>query len=408
MKSVLKFLPIFLLHFIFIFIVAENNYDHGDENRYFCYAHNIVNGYYTDAENPDIINGPGYPLILAPFILLHIPPLVQKLFNSVYILFSVFLFYKLLKFYIPEKRAVLMAYLLGLYPPLARVSYLVMTEPFTLFLVCGFLYYSAKFLILPESRVKKVILPAFFLGFLLLTKTIFAHVATVSVLLLLGLYVFTRQVKSLKFAMVLVGGYLLAIPFLIHNYYLTGRYFYWGNNGGTQLYWMSTHKEKEYGNWLTEDLVINHGVPGIDSSHVRFFKSMDAIPNHIERHDRVMAKAKDNIKKNPKEYLANLLPNTLRLFFDYPNSYTEHNYLKLYFYLFSNIFFIVPFIFSLYPACKNRERIPFEIIAFLLFISIYLGGSILLSADARYFLPAIPFLLLWLGYTYSNIIKISF
>ena len=408
MKSSIKFLPILILHFFFILFTAENIYSpDGDELRYAEYADNILKGYYTESANPDLMNGPGYPIFLAPFQLLNLPPIVPKLFNSVFIFLSVFFLYKLLALYISPTRSLIFAYLLGLYLPLGRVSAFAMTESLTLFLLCAFMYYSVKYLKLDKLNLKKSLLPAFLLAYLVWTRTIFGYVTLVGIPVFAGVYLLLKNKKSLKFLLVLVFGFLFSSPFLIHNYFLTGRSFYWGTNGGTQLYWMTTQKANEYGNWFAESQVLEDKVPGMDPSHKEFYQRAFAIENHVDRNDLFLEKAKENIKNNPKAYLKNLLPSSLRLFFGYPNSYIEHNYMKIYFFLFVHIFFLVPAIFSLYPALVNRNKIPFEIIALMLFIVIYFGGTIMLITVPRYALPIMPFILLWLGYAYSSLVKIS-
>ena len=44
-----------------------------DEGRYHKYAEHLTQGFYVTPEKPDIINGPGYPLVMAPMIAAAVP-----------------------------------------------------------------------------------------------------------------------------------------------------------------------------------------------------------------------------------------------------------------------------------------------------------------------------------------------
>lgn len=407
MKEASKFLPIFIFYFLFILVFGQNDFSLSDEGRYFDNAYDLlVNGYYTDPANPKIVSGPGYPFFLIPFLLFGLPPIVTKLFNAVFIFLSAYLFYELLKFYIPKRKALIFGYLLGMYYPLTRVAALSITECLTYFLMCAFLYTTMKFIGFEKFDWKKAVLPALVLGYLILTKIIFGYVVVVALVLFGGWYLVKKSKKSLAFSLVLAIGFLFSTPFLVHNYLLTGRYFYWGTNGGSQLYWMTSKKKNEYGSWFGRVAVLNDKVPGMAPSHKALYQSIDTL-SQIEKNDRFLAEAKKNIKDNPMDYLSNLPPNVLRLFFAYPNSYVEHDYRKIYFHFFANMFILVPFFFSLIPAWIRREKIPFEIVAMMVFISIYFGGTILVYAYPRYLIPIIPFFLLWLAYLYSKVIKVS-
>jgi len=61
----------------------------GDESRYLMFAENITRGYYSQPPpNISLWNGPGYPLLLVPFVLINSLKLA-KIFNAIFLYFSV-------------------------------------------------------------------------------------------------------------------------------------------------------------------------------------------------------------------------------------------------------------------------------------------------------------------------------
>ena len=84
------FIPLLLLYIIFILVFSSNTLQ-GDEGRYINCAKNLTNGYYASSNTSGLWNGPGYPLLLFPFILFNLPLLVAKIFNS-FLLFGAVLY----------------------------------------------------------------------------------------------------------------------------------------------------------------------------------------------------------------------------------------------------------------------------------------------------------------------------
>ena len=69
----LLFLP-FLIAFIIYVVINPTDGKFGDQPRYLLYANNLVHGFYsTPAPNIWLINGPGYPIILTPFVAMKLP-----------------------------------------------------------------------------------------------------------------------------------------------------------------------------------------------------------------------------------------------------------------------------------------------------------------------------------------------
>src|SRR2546426_604258 len=91
-----KFLPLLAFYLVIVLVFAQDGFQ-GDEGRYVKFASNLTQGYYADAVY-FLWNGPGYPLLLTPFMALGCSWLLVKLLNAF------FLFGGLLYFYRKERR----------------------------------------------------------------------------------------------------------------------------------------------------------------------------------------------------------------------------------------------------------------------------------------------------------------
>ncbi|MCB0651083.1 MAG: hypothetical protein KDC85_07385 [Saprospiraceae bacterium] len=405
MKDLLKFFPLLLLYF-FLVLTRGQSALFGDEIRYFAYAENLTQGFYTTPDNPNLINGPGYPLYLAAFVALNLPPLAPKMVSAVLFFFAIIFFYKSLLFYLPKRGATLFAYALGLYwPMLIRLQWN-NTEPLALFLLCGFIYFIIKMTRSPKNKIIHIILAAMMVGYLALTRDIFSYVILVTLILSLIYYLITKNKPGLKWALSMGLGFLFVLPYLVYTHSLTGRHFYFSSNGGEQLYWMSSSLPGEFGSFISIDSIYERRGHEVDSVHVQFIDSIFQLP-YVERNDALIARAKENILENPKGYLKNIIANILRLVGHGPSSF-EYQVWATYKYLFTHFLLLAPFLLSLFPAWIHRKSIPPEIFFLSLFILIYLGGSILVAAISRYFVLTIPFILLWLAFFYTYMIQFSF
>jgi len=105
----LLFFPFLLLYIVIILIFRDSALS-DDEIRYQIYAKNLTHGYYAPPPPNDvIINGPGYPIILMPFVALNAPVMLVVLANALFYYLSIkYLPYILLK---PKKRFHISAHL---------------------------------------------------------------------------------------------------------------------------------------------------------------------------------------------------------------------------------------------------------------------------------------------------------
>jgi hypothetical protein len=125
----------------------------------------------------------------------------------------------------------------------------------------------------------------------------------------------------------------------------------------------------------------------------------------VERDDAFKKQAVSNIRQHPLKYLANWMANMGRLLFSYPYSFTPQK-LSTYFFL-PNYLLVFLFVLSIIPAAMRWAAIPLELWLLLLFALIIIGGSSLLSAYERQFMPVIPILSVWVAFVYVRVLRIE-
>ena len=128
------FLPLLSLYVFLVLIFSQNELFH-DEGTYIKYSTNLVAGYYSPKDNIKLTNGPGFPLILSPFILLKIPLKIVRLINAFFLFFAILYFFYTLCLYLKTQSSVFFTYLLGIYPPILKWLPFLMTDVLAFFLV---------------------------------------------------------------------------------------------------------------------------------------------------------------------------------------------------------------------------------------------------------------------------------
>ena len=136
--------PFLILYLLIAVFFAPNEFI-GDEGRYVRLATNLTNGFYS-LPSPDINIwcGPGYPVILTPFIVLKLPFLAIRLLNSVLLYSSLIINFKTLHFYSSKDSSLLFVIILGFYYPVFEMLPLIFTEIFTWFLISVIIYLFLK------------------------------------------------------------------------------------------------------------------------------------------------------------------------------------------------------------------------------------------------------------------------
>ncbi len=406
------FLP-FLLIYAVLVVIFPTDGKSGDQTRYLLLSHHLLHGFFSPPPPAiDLGNGPGYPILLMPFLALKLPLLFITLMNAVLYYLSVVFLFKSLRKLASENLSILISIIWGCFFNLYELIPSILTETLTVFLVSALTY--SLFNVFSNDRkksVKAIVVSGFLLGYLALTKPIFGYVIMVLILGIAILLITKRKSINYRrtFALLLVA-FLTTLPYLFYTYQLTNKLFYWGSNAGNNLYWMSTTYEDEYGSWIAfppnwEDQLNEETHQLIISRHKNDFGK--ALQYKGVRQDSILKEiAIKNIKAHPFKFLQNCLSNAGRIIFNFPYSYKQQSPNTLLRIPFNGII-VLAALFCLIPTLLNWRKIPFTI-KFLLFLTLlYLGGSLLGSAETRMFTVIVPILLIWIAYVIQRTIRIN-
>ena len=416
-KELLVFSPLLLLYVVIVALFAAPIFE-GDEVRYLNYAHNFSQGFFIDStESIKIDAGPGYPLFLMPWVALGFPHIVLKFMNVLLGFIGIWACYRTLLFYLTFRKALIVSYVLGLYPPLLRWMITLHSELLSFMLVAVGMYLFTAMMRENKFHLLYYIPIVLVLGFLLLTKVLFSTVILLLVCLLVGAWLFSRHQRYAISLAVAMGAFLIYTPFLAYTYSLTGKFFYSGTQGGEVLYHRASPFEGEYGNWFTADDIyqierphkkkdLYHDLTPLIQNHQPFYDLLEGL-NPVQRDSAFKAQAIVYVKGHPFKYLKNTLANIGRLFFHYPFSYRNQG-MQTWGYMLPNMFLVVLILFSVYPVVRARKRMPYVVVAPVVFILLYLGGICALGGRGRHLIPAMPVLVLYLSFVYEHLIRISF
>ena len=404
----------FLFYYEYIIIINKWPSLYVDEIRYVEYAHHIIHGYYSPpAPHIDLWNGPGYPIVLLPFIALKIRVIYITFLNAVYQYLAVVFLYKALSLTASHKIALVSGLLLAVYPNALSILPILYTEAFTGFLVSSFVYCVTQCYIKKNNRY---LLPAgLVLGYLTLTKIIFGYVLAICLVIFLILLLLKKE-KSfyLRPVYILLIAYAVTVPYLTYTWQMTGKFFYWGNSGGMSLYWMSTPFEHEYGDWKMPDLSNKQyptlfkspeAVALLKTNHSKELKFILSHRNAVVQDELFKQAAFKNIEKNPLKFASNYCNNFSRMLFNFPYSYAWQDAAIV-----KNIIIGSLILWStvagIILTIVNWRGIIFPVKPLLLIAGVYLLLSGALSAYPRQLDIMMPVLLFWLGYLAGNVMKL--
>ena len=294
---------------------------------------------------------------------------------------------------------------------------LVSSEAISIFLVSVLLFFLVKSFYEDDLESNRyVYLSGITMGYLALTKVIFGYVMLFMLAGAILLWLIKRQNNHYRKSVIVLSIALATtLPYLLYTYSLTGKYFYWTANSGDNLYWMSSPHKDEYGSTfafsnfdietLDPQVSSSFGKDSIKSHHQQDY---DAIRKHdLMTQDSILKKiAVNNIRSNPGKFLQNCISNVGRILFNYPYSYTfqkPSNLLRLP----PNGIIAVLILFSLVPTIINWKETIFPIRFTAIFIFLYLGGSVLGSAETRMFTVAVPILLFWITFIVQRTVRVN-
>jgi hypothetical protein len=414
----LLFSPFLCLYIVYILLFPSDF--SGDEIRYLGFAQNLIHGFYSPpAPDIDLTNGPGYPLLLSPFVAFGLPLIYMALINAFFYYLSIILLFKALKQTVELNIALIFSCFWGCYYVAFQTMNTTVPETFTFLLVSLLIFSLVKVFKADNSKEIKrfIFLAGFTIGFIILTKMIFGYVL---LLMLSGYIVFwitdIKNINYRKVIYILLIAFITVTPYLIYTYHLTGRIFYWGFGSDT-LYWMSTPYKDEYGDFkydlkLNTMNLGNYNIPGADDTlrahHGKDFEKISQLRG-VERDDAYKRIAINNIKCHPLKYISNCVKNLGRLVFHYPFSYAVQRPKILLVLPMNGIVFTL-ILFCLIPTFINWRKVSFPVRFMLFFCFIYLGLSTLVTAYVRMFTIVVPIMLFWFAYIIQNslIIKIKF
>lgn len=400
------------LLFLYAYFIKINKWPHlyGDEIRYVEFAHHLIHGFYSpNAPHINLWNGPGYPVILLPFIALKVPVIYITQLNALYLYLAVVFLYKALNLLSNHKTAVLFSLLLAVYPNELSVLPILYTEAFTSFLVSSFIYCITLYHV--KGNIKYSLLTGIILGYIALTKIIFGYVIVICLVVYLTLTLFKKnKIYYLKSLYVLLIAFAVTIPYLTYTWQLTGKFFYWGNSGGMSLYWMSTPYEHEYGDWKVPDLSNNQYptlfksaevVAILKRNHAKELEFILGHKNEVEQDELFKQIAVRNIGKTPGKFISNYCNNFARMLFNFPYSYAYQDAAIVKNIIIGSLILWASVVGMILTAVSWRNII-FPVKFVLLVTGVYLLLSGALSAYPRQFDVIVPVLLFWMGYLTFN------
>lgn len=404
----LHYLPFFAIYLLMVFAFHDDMMV-GDEARYMMFAKNLLMGQYSPVSELNIWNGPGYPIFLFPFVFLKLPIISITLANAFFHYLSVVLVFKTVKLLSGDRLARIVAIVWGLYFIAWQSLQYIMAECISIFLISLLAYLVVRHR--GQKGLGGIIGAGLVLGYLALTKIIFAYVIVVCLIIYIvkGIY---QKFRFGSEAKILLISLIPLIPYLIYTYNLTGRSFYLGNSGGMSLYFMSTPYEGEFGDWNNETFT-GYCDGGVQPCNSEFFlknhkEDFDYIysAKGVERDDRFKELAIANIKEHPIKFLRNCLANQGRMWFRYPFSFRFQKDLYLGI-AFPNAILFTFFIYTLMFWLIRIKHIRRDLNFIGLILVVYLGGSTMLSAYPRQLYIMVPMMLVLISFALKKSLKIN-
>lgn len=109
---------------------------------------------------------------------------------------------------------------------------LIISEKFSIFLVSAIKYHNILFS--ENKNIANFIIASLLLSWLAHTKVFYGYVILTSLFTVL-IAQFFKKVNLWKTIFMLMISLLLCMPYLYHNYRISGKIFYWATSGGLSL-----------------------------------------------------------------------------------------------------------------------------------------------------------------------------
>ena len=381
-----------LLFYVVVTLLAQRPDLIWDEGRYLWFAKSLTQGSYVTPEKPDIINGPGYPLVLAGLLMVKTPLLGLRMFNAVFMALAAWFSFRAVLPYAGKRWALGVALVMALHPSLVRTAPYLMTEALAVCCIAGFTWAFTTALRTEKWNWFVILAAAFAFAWLTLTRVFFGNVLMAFAAFLIVLLPFwkSQRGKLLRSMTVMAIAFAMCVPWLAYTKAKTGDTLCWSTNGGELLYWATSTHEGENGHWFSEEDAQNKPEL-VANGHRDFYKANYYLPVK-EREAALKQKALENIRSNPKGVLKNWLCNWGRLVFGFPRSYQAEELIMLVLVGVNGPLLLIVLV-AAFVGWRNWRALPAEILLLALMIFIYLGGTSLLPGLPRYTVVVWP----WIG-----------
>lgn len=394
---------LFYLPFLFLYVAlaawGHRDAMEGDEGRYFMFAQNLAQGFYSPRGELNLWNGPGYPLVLVPFVLMKTPLIIPVLMNGIFQYVSVVMLYQSLRMLVCRPLSILFSLVWAFYYVAYKELAWLYTEPLSSCLMCCFLFFFIRSA-LSSVQTRDTWIAGILLGYLALTKIIFGYV---TLFLLLGsslLLLMNRNGHMKKYFITWLVAFLVNIPYLFYTFQLTGKPLYWANSGGMSFYWASTPVEGEFGDWNDDHFTAYCGYDTTQPCNAEEFAvhhqaDYDRIfrLQGVARDEAFRQQAWENIRQHPVKYFKNCIANAGRLFFGIPFSYHYFRMAQLMRIPAGALLFFL-FIFCCISSLFYRGAHTFWLWALLAILCLFLGGTLIVSAYQRMLTVMVPLILI--------------
>jgi len=152
-----KYFPIYFfgivtLVYLFIYVVMLNTNRFSpdcisDECRYISFAENLLNGFYSPPfPNINLWSGPGFPIILMPFVSLHADRSLLILLNVLINIGVIIVLFKTAILFISQYNALIVTLFWIFYYLHYQEVFTVLTEPLTTLLLISFTYFITRYI----------------------------------------------------------------------------------------------------------------------------------------------------------------------------------------------------------------------------------------------------------------------
>jgi hypothetical protein len=391
-----KYFKIIIL-FIFLFVFAYTNIIQlvempeltGDEGAYLNFADNLRHGFYTTSDTCNLWYGPGYPIfifsikLISNTISFEILRIVNVIFLLVSFCFNTFSFRIITQNKISLGDAGFLSFIILPWSIDAIDFTRIHTESFVYLQISLIVFFFAKFL---NTKNPKLLVPLYFIfGYLAITKVVFIYVGLL-LFLLIGLVAFSKKIRLNRYILFF---FIPVLPWLAYTYSITGKVLYPGTSGGMQLYYMTSLNPNGEGDWMS----LGEGIKKSKEDSLVLKKVVVDGMNQLELDAYIKQIAVKNIKKEPFLYVKRLFLNAGRLF-SYRLSRDKFSSIILSF-RYNVIFGLV--VFAFFVFMKNWSQNIFNVnYVLLIFLLLYIGVSLLVSAYFRFFLIMLPIVMFYI------------